>query len=269
MNQTNKIGILDSGLGGLIILRSIRSLLPQYDYVYYGDTANMPYGAKTQADIRRLTIASLEQLFALNCSLVIIACNTISAKALRHVQQQWLPKHYPGKKVLGIIVPTIEAVTTDRSIKTAGLIATASTAASHAYRTEIAKVNSEVKTIELATPLLATCIERGWTRKSESILSESMHQLTAKRIDSLILGCTHYVILKEHARKLAPNLLIISQDEIIPRSLRSYLKRHPEIRSNLSKNGTVELHASKLTSHNSKLTKEWFPDSRLHLLRAK
>lgn len=234
-----KIGIFDSGLGGLLILNSIRQLLPDYDYVYYGDTANVPYGQKTQEQIQQLTIAGVEFLVKQNCSLIILACNTASAKALRYIQQQCLPLHYPQVKVLGVIIPTLEAVRSDHF--PAGLIATQSTVESEVYEKQLNLLFPRKQLHSLAAPQLAELIQNQQIDLARSYAQQVIEQLPGP-IKSLILACTHYSAIAFELASAYPDLQIIDQTKIIPPSLQKYLSRHREIEKKLSRNKTVDKH---------------------------
>ncbi len=238
--QSNKynIGFFDSGKGGLQILKAVRKILPQYSYCFLSDTKNLPYGDKTQTQLRRIVINNLEILFQHKCQLVIIACNTASAKALRYVQQQWLPKYHPDKKVLGVIVPTIENIT--QHDFPCLLLATPSTVRSNVYQIELQKKLGDVNLIQQAMPDLAAIIEF----KNKKLANQQALSIIQKNIDkkikSIILGCTHYSILNKYISSRFPNLKVIDQVNIIPLSLKKYLNKHPEIKSLLSKNGSLQ-----------------------------
>ena len=248
-----RIGIFDSGLGGLIIARAIRETMPEYDYVYMGDTKRLPYGNKKQSKIYENTIEALEYLFKKDCVLVIIACNTASSEALRKVQQEWLPKSkYKDRKVLGVIRPTVECVGGYKSI---GLIGTLRTIDSTAYLQELKKINQNIKLLAKATPKLVPMIEAG--EYEEKILKDYLAPF--KNIESLILGCTHYGMLKKEIQKiLGKKVKIIAQEDLIPEKLKNYLMRHKEIRKKLSKNKNFEILVTKLDKRYEKLSREWF-----------
>jgi glutamate racemase len=229
-----KIGIFDSGLGGLVIAKAIFKKLPQYDYVYLGDTKRVPYGNRSQETVLQFTRQAVEYLFKQNCLLVILACNSASALALRKLQREWLPKHFPDRRILGVIVPTVEIVS-DLKLKKVGVIGTAGTVKSHIYRKELFKKAPSTKVLEQATPLLVPLVENGGLKYAPEILSDYLKPFRGK-IDALLLGCTHYPILKKAITKLLGNRIkILSQDEIVPKKLADYLKRHPEITQKLSK----------------------------------
>lgn len=255
MSKITKIGVFDSGLGGLITLKAIRKSLPTLDYVYYGDTKNLPYGDKTEREIFDLTVKGIEMLIKRGCLLIIVACNTASAKALRKIQRSWLPKHYPNVKVLGVIIPTVE----DLNPKDfpALLIATRSTIKSKKYPKELSKRYPKLKLDSIAMPTLVPMIENGSLRQATEEVQNIILK-ARKNYKTLILGCTHYSLLTNLLQKKLTNLKIISQNVVIPRKLKSYLSKHPEIEKRLSKNNSIKIHFSQKTSLNKKLSKEWF-----------
>ncbi len=231
-----KIGIFDSGLGGLVITKAIIRLLPQYDYIYLGDTKHLPYGEKSPAEIYRLTRQAVDFLFKNQCQLVIVACNTASALALRKIQQQYLPKKYPDKRVLGVIIPTLEEASYKLKHKNFGVIGTKATIHSHIYKKELQKIDSQAKIREIATPKLVPLIEKNALQTAQKYLKLYLKPLINQKLDALILGCTHYPLLKETCQiLLGKEVAIISQDEIIPKKLAYYLKKHPSMASKLSK----------------------------------
>lgn len=231
-----RIGIFDSGLGGLTIAKELFKKLPSYDYVYFGDTKNLPYGQKTPEQIYRLTKKAVDFLFKQNCKLIIIACNTSSALALRKIQQKYLPKKFPRRSVLGVIIPTLETENKHKKSEIIGVVGTTATVNSHIYKKELQKINSKTKIFELATPKLVPLIEANSLQKAEKLVKLYSTLLKKQNIQTLILGCTHYPILKNAFKKaMGKNVKIISQDEIIPGKLKDYLNNHPEIQSVLSK----------------------------------
>lgn len=241
------IGFFDSGLGGLTILRAVVRSLPQYEYVFYGDTANVPYGDKTEVEVYAYSQAAMEYLFARDCVLVILACNTASAKTLRRLQDEWLSKYYPDRRILGVIIPTIETLIESGS-RRALLLATKRTVSSGKYNKELAlRGDGHCQLTSYATPTLVPLIESGNIEKAVTEV-EHLLQSISEPFDTLILGCTHYTELKAMLRNL-PTLAgvrVISQDEIIPVKLEEYLLRHPEIANQLSSGGMRSIH---LTSH--------------------
>ncbi|MBU6447331.1 glutamate racemase [Patescibacteria group bacterium] len=261
-----KIGIFDSGLGGLMIARSLISKLPQYDYVYLGDTKRVPYGDRSQKAIYEFTRQGLEFLFAHGCGLVIVACNTASAQALRKIQQEYLPRKHTGKKVLGVIIPTAEACAKYKSV---GILATASTVSSGSYPAELKKLNTKIKIIQQAAPLLVPLIENNELKNAQPILREYLKPLLAARVQAIILACTHYPILKRQIAALAgKRVKIISQTEIIPGKLRDYLRRHNEINAKLSKRRSRKFYVTDLTPGFSHLAGVMF-DGKIKLEPAK
>jgi len=230
-----RIGIFDSGLGGLIITKAIIKKLPKYDYIYLGDTKRVPYGNRSQETIYEFTKQAVDFLFKQNCALIIIACNTASSMALRRIQQEYLPVSYPDRRVLGVIVPTVEEI--GKRPKKIGVLATTSTVESHAYKKELSKVNPKIKIVEQQAPLLVPIIESNALQYADSILKSYIKPLMNKKVDDILLGSTHYSILKAKIKKIVgEKIKIISQEEIIPRKLKNYLLRHPEIDKKLSKN---------------------------------
>ncbi len=238
---SKKIGIFDSGLGGLYIGRSIATFLPEYDYVYLGDTLNVPYGGRSMESIYDLSRNAINHLMHYeDCDLVIIACNTASVTALRKLQRQYLPENFPKNRILGVIVPTLESAT-ELGATQIGLIATAYTIRSKIYEEEIAKINPHAQIFGQATPLLVPLIENDGNKYMDLILKDYLTPMIKKGLDSLILGCTHYVSIKDRVRDLTRHRVrVLSQDEIIPPKIKDYLNRHPEIQSRLSKNGSFK-----------------------------
>jgi glutamate racemase len=226
-----KIGLFDSGLGGLTILRAVVRALPEHDYYYYGDTANLPYGDKTEAHIYELSVAAMEYLFGQGCALVVIACNTASAETLRKLQDEYLPTHYPERRILGVIIPTVEVLVAG-AVRCPLLIATTRTVESGKYERELEKSGGTLSLTARATPGLVPLIEagKGDVASTEAIAAIDAVLASNPQIDSLVLGCTHYTELKNDLRAYyAARLRIFSQDEIIPEKLRDYIARHPEL----------------------------------------
>ncbi|MEK7617748.1 MAG: glutamate racemase [Patescibacteria group bacterium] len=258
-----KIGIFDSGLGGLVIARAIVKKLPKYDYIYLGDTKNLPYGQKSPVQIYRFTLKAVDFLFKQKCQIIIIACNTASALALRKIQQQYLPTHYPNRRVLGVIIPTLESIwqppidirspiRTNRRSKV-GVIGTTATIKSHIYKKELTKINGQARIIELVAPDLVPLIEQNSLQKARKTVKLYLRPFKKRGIEALILGCTHYPILKKtFGQAMGRKVTVISQDEIMPGKLVNYLKRHKELASKLSKNSKKEFW---VTSRNSKFDK--------------
>jgi len=251
-----KIGIFDSGLGGLFTLKAITKKLPEYDYVYLGDTKRLPYGARSHETIYEFLKEGVDFLFAKNCALIIVACNTASAEALRELQRNYIQKKYPGRNVLGMIVPMTEACTPYSRV---GLVATSATVSSGAYPREFKKRAPKTKLIALAAPLLVPYIENGETKLMEPVLEGYLQYFKNKKIDALLLGCTHYGIVKKEFKKLLPkNTAIISQDTVVPQKTQEYLARHPEILKLLSKKGTRAFYVTDITENLKKSANKWF-----------
>lgn len=229
-----KIGVFDSGLGGLVITKTFMNELPEYDYLYLGDTAHLPYGEKTSGRILKYTLDSLKYLIAQNCKLIIIACNTATSITLRYIQQKFIPAYAPDVKVLGVVIPTVETAIEEKA-KSVGIIAISATVASHIYKTELQKLDSSLLVTEVATPQLVPLIEGNDFQYMENVLEDYLAHFP--KLDSLILGCTHYPLIKEYCRRLLPkNVKVISQDELMGAKLRDYLQRHSEIETCLSRN---------------------------------
>tara|TARA_R110002124_G_scaffold64985_2_gene177590 strand:- start:396418 stop:397281 length:864 start_codon:yes stop_codon:yes gene_type:complete len=242
-----KIGIFDSGLGGLHIAKSIQQQMPEYDYIYLGDTLHVPYGQRSVDTIYELTRKAIDYLFRQDCALIIVACNTASALALRKIQQDYLVNSYPDRRVLGVIVPTLEHTITSGSQKI-GLLATDAMAASGIYEEELTKINPQIQLYTQAAPLLVPMLENDGEVFLEQALKRYLEPLSEKGIDSLILGCTHYCLLKERIGKLLGSKInIISQDEIIPLKLRAYLQKHTEIKGVLTKNSSHTLYVTDIS----------------------
>ena len=252
------IGIFDSGLGGLVMTRAFREALPQHDFLYLGDTLHVPFGPRSAEAIYQFTLQAVDYLFQQGCPLVIIACNTASANALRRLQQEYLPAHYPDRRILGVIVPTIEA-TLATGHKRIGLIGTAFTVNSGTYRDELQKINPEIEIIGKATPLLVPLVENNGIKYAEPVLSDYIAPLVADKIDSLILGCTHYPLFKPMLQTLLPDGVdIISQDEIVPGRLVDYLARHPEMDARLGKNSQLRALLTDVTASYAQIGESLF-----------
>ncbi len=244
-NRQKKIGIFDSGLGGLYVARALRQALPSYDYAYLGDTLNVPYGGRSSEAIYKLSESAIRFLFEKqNCDLVVIACNTASVTALRELQQDFLVKEHPDKRILGVVVPTLESAT-ELGATQIGLIATEYTVRSKIYDEEISKITPRATIFAQPTPLLVPLIENHGEKYMDMVLEDYLEPLIEQGLDSLILGCTHYIAIKEHVREITRHRVrVLSQDEIIPPKLKDYLVRHPEIEERLSHNGTFDVFAT-------------------------
>jgi glutamate racemase len=243
-----KIGFFDSGLGGLTILKAVASQLPEYDYEFYGDTANLPYGGRTEEEIYQLTEKGIKHLFDRECRLVIVACNTSSAESLRKLQDGFLKEFHSDRRVLGVIIPTIEAVI-EAGIQKVLLIGTKRTVESKKYEAEFAKHPTAPVIYSVATPELVPLIEEGELEDAIKVAAEAVERESG--VDGVILGCTHYALLREGLIKQfeKSKIQFFSQELIIPSKLKNYLERHKEIESRLSRGGTRNIF---LTGNDSK-----------------
>jgi glutamate racemase len=247
-----KIGIFDSGLGGLLMAKVIRKELPEYDYVYLGDTKRVPYGNRSFEAVLEFTRECVSFLFEKeNCGLVIIACNTASARALAQLQ-----KEFSDKKILGVLIPAVEECV---NFKKVGIIATEGTVSAGTFSFEINKLNPKIKVYQNSAPMLVPLVEAGEEKNTKYFLEEYINPLLKKNINALVLGCTHYPLLKKEIKKILPeNVFLLSQDEIVPRKTRDYLNRHPEIENKLSKNKTIKILVTDETKNIKEKTKKWF-----------
>lgn len=244
MKTGGKIGVFDSGLGGLFIANAIRARLPSYDYIYLGDTLHLPYGRRSDSAIYDLSERAMRYLFEQGCELVIMACNTASAAALRKLQQGFLAREYPDRRILGVVIPTLEAAI-EHGAEKIGLIATQRTVHSGIYDTELRKINPAVALTAVATPLLVPLIEDNGEKYLNAVLDDYLAPMRRDGVKSIILGCTHYACLKGRVKDLTGGKAdLISQDDIIPEKLADYLVRHPEMETRLSKGGTLDLRAT-------------------------
>lgn len=236
------IGIFDSGYGGLTIMKEIVSLLPRYDYLYLGDNARAPYGNRSFETVYGYTLQCVKWFFEQGCPLVILACNTASAKALRTIQQNDLPKMAPDKRVLGVIRPTSEIIGTYSETKSVGILATNGTVSSHSYPIEIEKFFPGLKVYQEACPMWVPLVENNEheSHGADFFVKKNLHTIFQKgeNIDVILLACTHYPLLKEKIEEHLPiGVKLISQGEIVARSLADYLQRHPEIERVCSRGG--------------------------------
>lgn len=239
------IGVFDSGYGGLTILHGIRQRLPEYDFMYLGDNARAPYGSRSFEVVYQFTRQAVLKLFSMGCQLVILGCNTASAKALRSIQQRDLPQWNENRRVLGIIRPTAEVIgqlTTSRHV---GLLATPGTILSGSYEMEIAKLFPDIKLSGVGCPLWASIVEANEADSpgADYFVKKRIDMLMRKdpEIDAVILGCTHYPLLMSSIVKHVPTgVRIIPQGEYVANSLRDYLNRHTAMDERLTKNGTCQ-----------------------------
>ena len=236
------IGVFDSGYGGLTVLKEMVTQLPQYDYVYLGDNARAPYGTRSFETVYRYTLQCVQWLLDKGCPLVILACNTASAKALRTIQQQDLPRMGTTARVLGVIRPTSEVIGEYTKSKHIGILATRGTVQSGSYAIEIQKFFPQISIVQEACPMWVPLVENNEHRSPGAdyfIKNHVDHMLSEDpQIDTILLACTHYPLLKEGiAAHLPAGVTLLSQGEIVARSLEDYLQRHPEIEKNLLRGG--------------------------------
>ena len=228
------IGVFDSGYGGLTILHGIRQLLPDYDYIYLGDNARAPYGPRSFDIVYQFTRQAVVKLFSMGCHLVILGCNTASAKALRNIQQKDLPKLDPDRRVLGVIRPTAEIIGKLTETRHVGILATEGTVRSESYNMEIKKLWPDITVTGVACPLWVPIIENNEADSpgADYFVKKRIDHIMRldPKIDALILGCTHYPILMPKIMKYVPNgVRIVPQSEYVADSLKDYLHRHPEM----------------------------------------
>lgn len=239
------IGIFDSGFGGLTVFRAIEKRLPEYDYIYLGDNARVPYGNRSHETVYEYTKECVEILFGMGCSLVVLACNTASAKALRTIQQGDLPLYEDMKKVLGVIRPTAERVGEFTLSGEIGILATTGTVVSNSYPIEIQKFFPELKVFQQACPMWVPLIEAG------DLDSPATHYYTklylnallaqSPQIDTVVMACTHYPLIEDLIRQYLPaGIRLVGQGELVAESLEDYMQRHPEIDELCSRNGARE-----------------------------
>lgn len=238
------IGVFDSGYGGLTILEGIRKMLPQYDYVYLGDNARTPYGTRSFDIVYRFTLQAVNRLFDEGCPLVILGCNTASAKALRSIQQNDLPcSADPSRRVLGVIRPTVERLSEISRTGHIGVFGTPGTIQSRSYDIEISKINPDFVTTGHACPMWVPLVENNEAESdgADYFVRQEIDRLLAAdpEIDTIILGCTHYPLLEQKIRKYLPEgINLVMQGEITAVSLADYLQRHPEIERRISREGS-------------------------------
>lgn len=232
------IGIFDSGFGGLNIMKSIVKELPEYDFIYLGDTARVPYGERSLKAVYDFTQEAVDFLFQQGCEIIILACNTASSEALHKIQNEYLPIQEKNKKVLGVLIPAVEKAAKVSQQKRVGVIATTGTISSGAFPKEIKKIDQRIKVFSQACPLLVPLIEAGEENSSamDFMLKKYLQPLMKEKIDTLILGCTHYGIIEKVVQKIVGDKIkIISEPQIVAKKLKNYLLRHPELEIKLNK----------------------------------
>lgn len=244
MSVKGPIGVFDSGYGGLTVLKEIREQLPQYDYLYLGDNARAPYGSRSFEVIYDYTWQAVQTLFDQGCSLVILACNTASAKALRSIQQKQLPLLAENKRVLGVIRPSTEALGEMTHSKHIGILATEGTVKSESYVIELQKFSPEITVTQQACPMWVPLIENNQQTTPGGIyfLQQDLLSLLQRdpKIDTILLGCTHYPLVKETLESLLPpHIQVVAQGSLVASKLENYLLRHPEIESLCQQGGNV------------------------------
>ena len=243
------IGVFDSGYGGLTILDKIREVLPEYDYIYLGDNARAPYGTRSFEVVYEFTRQAVNKLFDMGCHLVILACNTASAKALRSIQMNDLPGIDPARRVLGVIRPTVECVGEISKNQHIGVLATAGTIKSESYPLEIHKLFPEIQVSGTACPMWVSLVENNESQDegADYFIRKYIDQLLSKdpQIDTVMLGCTHFPILLPKIRQYIPeHISVIAQGEYVAESLKDYLKRHPEMDAKCTKNGNCQFYTT-------------------------
>ena len=248
-NTPGPIGVFDSGYGGLTILDKIREVLPEYDYIYLGDNARAPYGTRSFEVVYEFTRQAVNKLFDMGCHLVILACNTASAKALRSIQMNDLPGIDPARRVLGVIRPTVECVGEVSKNQHIGVLATAGTIKSESYPLEIHKLFPEIQVSGTACPMWVSLVENNESQDegADYFIRKYINQLLSKdpQIDTVILGCTHFPILLPKIRQYIPeHISVIAQGEYVAESLKDYLKRHPEMDAKCTKNGNCQFYTT-------------------------
>jgi glutamate racemase len=257
------VGVFDSGYGGLTILKEIRNLLPQYDFIYLGDNARTPYGTRSFETVYEYTLQSVKWLFSKGCTLIVLACNTASAKALRTIQQKYLPEFGKEKRVLGVIRPTAEIIGNYSDSKTIGILGTKGTVNSESYLIEIEKFFPELIVHQHACPMWVPLVENNEYNSEGAgyFIKKDIDKLLEKSpgIDTILLACTHYPLLLDKIKNHLPERIkVISQGMIVAKSLQDYLYRHPEIERKCSKNGHLQFYTTDSASDFDKHSEIFF-----------
>lgn len=247
--ERSPIGVFDSGFGGLTVLKEIEAALPENDFLYLGDNARTPYGNRSFDIVYAYTLEAVKWIFDRGCRLVVIACNTAAAKALRTIQQKDLPRIAPDRRILGILRPVTESIGRRTQSKHIGILATTGTVASNSYAIEINRFFPAIKVVQEACPMWVPLVENneGGGDGADYFVKQNIDRLLARDplIDTVVLGCTHYPLLREKiARYLPPGIEIVSQGKIVAESLAEYLKRHPEIAAQCGRNSQSEFYTS-------------------------
>jgi len=250
MKRAGKIGVFDSGFGGLHTLRDLVGALPQYDYVYLGDSARAPYGPRTYEEVYTFSTQALDFLFAHGCEIVVFACNTASSVALRRIQQEYMPARHPDKKVLGVSIPLAETAVATTKTKRIGVIATQGTVGSRVFVREIHKLDPSIQVFQQAAARLVTMIEAGEHASPDirEALAVYLRPLLDSSIDTLILGCTHYGLIADTIQSVVgADVNVISESQAEPQALARYLANHPDIDASLSKSGSRSFYSTDTT----------------------
>ena len=247
--QPGPIGVFDSGYGGLTILSKIREALPEYDYIYLGDNARTPYGTRSFEIVYEFTLQAVNKLFEMGCHLVILACNTASAKALRTIQMNDLPNIDPDRRVLGVIRPTAECIGSMTQTRHVGILATAGTIKSESYPLEVHKLFEDIKVSGEACPMWVPLVENNEANGegADFFIRKYIDNLLAndRQIDTLVLGCTHYPILLPKIQKFIPQgVKVVAQGEYVATSLKDYLHRHPEMDMKCTREGKCRFYTT-------------------------
>lgn len=247
--QPGPIGVFDSGYGGLTILSKVREALPEYDYIYLGDNARTPYGTRSFEIVYEFTLQAVNKLFEMGCHLVILACNTASAKALRTIQMNDLPNIDPDRRVLGVIRPTAECIGSMTQTRHVGILATAGTIKSESYPLEVHKLFEDIKVSGEACPMWVPLVENNEANGegADFFIRKYIDNLLAKdrQIDTLVLGCTHYPILLPKIQKFIPQgVKVVAQGEYVATSLKDYLHRHPEMDMKCTREGKCRFYTT-------------------------
>lgn len=251
--MTAPIGVFDSGYGGLTVLKEIKNRLPQYDFIYLGDNARTPYGSRSFETVYEYTLEAVKWLFSKGCPLIILACNTASAKALRSIQQKYLPHFDPEKRVLGVIRPTAEIIGNYSKTKKLGILGTKGTVKSDSYPIEITKFFPEAEIFQHSCPMWVPLVENNEynSEGADYFIKKDLDVLLNINvdIDTILLACTHYPLLIKKIKQFLPaNVQVISQGKIVAESLAEYLDRHPEIKEKCSKNSQLEFYTTDSTT---------------------
>ena len=266
MQERSPIGIFDSGYGGLTVLKDIKALLPDYDYLYLGDNARAPYGNRSFDTVYEYTLQCVQWFFKQGCELVILACNTASAKALRTIQQKYLPEIDPQKRVLGVIRPTSEVIGNYSPKRNIGILGTKGTILSGSYTIEIEKFFPEVKLYQHSCPMWVPLIENNEyeSEGAQYFIEKDIKELLSQsaEIDCILLACTHYPLLINEIKKFIPSSIqLISQGEIVAKALKDYLIRNKEMEAKISKGKTIKFYTTDSVSEFNSQSLKFYGES--------